>query len=98
MPANARIGDNICCGSKNMDGSPDVYANSIKIVRQGDKCTGHGCWPPRPNISGSPDVFANAIPVHRVGDQWAVHCCCTPKCKCHPSTQCSGSPTVFSNG
>jgi uncharacterized Zn-binding protein involved in type VI secretion len=96
MPANARIGDQVCCGSKNAKGSPNVFVNSIPQVRLGDICTGHGCFPPRPCISGSPNVFANSIPVHRIGDKWPPHCC--PKKGCHPSTQCSGSPNVFSNG
>ena len=97
MPANARIGDAVCCGSVCAKGSPDVFANSIAQVRLGDICSGHGCFPPRPNISGSPTVFANSIPVHRIGDKWPPHGG-GPGCMAHPSTQCSGSPTVFSNG
>ena len=38
------------------------------IVRLGDVCTGHGCWPPRPNVEASPNVFVNSIAVHRLYD------------------------------
>jgi len=44
------------------------------VVRLGDICTGHGCWPPRQNIEASPNVFVNGRGVHRLGDAWAVHC------------------------
>lgn len=63
-------------------------------VRLGDICSGHGCFPPRPNAQGSPNVYCNGRPVHRVTDAWAVHCCVT----CHPSVLAAGSPTVFANG
>jgi uncharacterized Zn-binding protein involved in type VI secretion len=65
-------------------------------ARKGDKDTGHGCWPPRPNVEGSPDVFINNRPAHRQGDKWAVHCC--PRRGCHDSVLAQGSPTVFTNG
>lgn len=64
-------------------------------VRLGDICTGHGCFPPRPNIEASSDVFIDGIGAHRVGDAWASHCCGIP---CHGGTQATGSPTVFVNG
>jgi uncharacterized Zn-binding protein involved in type VI secretion len=60
-----------------------------------DLCTGHGCWPPRPNVQGSENVFVNSRPHHRLDDAWMVHCC--PTGGCHPSTTCSGSTTVFVN-
>ena len=44
------------------------------VVRLGDICTGHGCWPPRQNIEASQNVFVNGRGVHRLGDAWAVHC------------------------
>lgn len=66
------------------------------VVRLGDICTGHGCWPPRPNVSASGDVFTNNIGTHRVGDGWAPHCCC-PIPAVHASSQASGSPNVFVN-
>lgn len=62
--------------------------------RLGDVCTGHSCYPPRPNIQASPNVFVNGIPWHRQTDAWAVHCCGPP---CHASVLCAGSPTVFVN-
>ena len=65
------------------------------VVRLGDICTGHGCYPPRPNDQGSPDVFVNGIPVHRTSDHWSVHCCPPP---CHDSNLAAGSSTVFANG
>lgn len=66
------------------------------VSRQGDTCTGHGGFPPRPSTSGSPDVFINSIPAHRVGDSWAVHCDPTPSC--HGGAAASGSGSVFVNG
>jgi uncharacterized Zn-binding protein involved in type VI secretion len=65
------------------------------VTRLGDNCTGHGCWPSRPNNSASENVYADTIPVHRQGDSWSVHCCLA---LCHASTLASGSSTVFANG
>lgn len=62
-------------------------------VRLGDVCTGHGCYPSRPNIAASENVFINNIGAHRVGDAWAVHCCM----RCHGSHQSSGSSNVYIN-
>ena len=64
-------------------------------VRLGDICTGHSCWPSRPNVSASPNVFINNLGAHRVGDAWAEHCCGP---ECHSSAQASGSPNVYVNG
>jgi uncharacterized Zn-binding protein involved in type VI secretion len=64
-------------------------------VRLSDVCTGHSCWPSRPNASASTDVFINARGAHRVGDRWQSHCCGPA---CHDSNQASGSPNVFVNG
>lgn len=63
--------------------------------RLGDICTGHACFPPRPNIQGSPNVFVNNIPIHRETDAWAVHCC---GAACHGGNLAAGSPDVFVNG
>lgn len=65
------------------------------VTRLGDNCTGHGCWPPRPNNQASPNVFVNGIAVHRQGDGWAVHCCGPA---CHAGNLASGSATVYVNG
>lgn len=66
-------------------------------VRLGDNCTGHGCWPPRPNSSASGDVIINGKGAHRVGDAWNPHTCpAIPET--HGSVQASGSGTVFVNG
>lgn len=64
------------------------------VVRLGDICSGHGCWPSRPNDQGSADVFTNNIPTHRLGDHWTTHCCPPP---CHDSNLAAGDPTVFAN-
>jgi len=63
------------------------------IVRLGDYCSGHGCWPPRPNDSASPDFFVNDKEGHRLGDHWTIHCCET----CHDGLQASASPDFFLN-
>jgi len=66
-------------------------------VRLTDRCTGHGCWPPRANAGASGAVFANSLGAHRVGDPWQPHTCpAIPET--HASTQASGSPTVFVEG
>jgi len=64
------------------------------VARLGDTCTGHGCWPARPNDIASEDVFVNGIGAHRQSDHWVSHCCET----CHDSILASGSSTVFVNG
>lgn len=70
------------------------------VVRLGDTCTGHDCFPPRECISGSDNVFANNLPAHRVNDTWSVHTCTHPGVPHgqHDSIQATGSNTVFVNG
>ena len=63
------------------------------IVRLGDKCSGHGCWPPRSNNEASSNVFVNDLGVHRLGDSWEIHCCES----CHSGVASSSSLTVFCN-
>lgn len=65
------------------------------IVRLGDTCSGHGCYPSRANISASENVFVNGRGVHRVGDSWDTHCCGPV---CHGGIAATGSSTVFVNG
>lgn len=65
-------------------------------VRLGDVCTGHGCFPSRPNDEGSPNVFVNDLPSHRLTDHWVTHCC-PPPSPCHDSVAAEGSPNVFVN-
>lgn len=65
------------------------------VARLYDKCSGHGCFPPRVNNEASEDVFVNSKGVHRVGDFWIPHKC---NKKMHDSTLAEGSPTVFVNG
>ncbi|EJF07102.1 hypothetical protein ThvES_00008070 [Thiovulum sp. ES] len=66
------------------------------IVRQGDFCSGHQCFPPRPSENGSPDVLVNSKSKHRVGDKWAMHSCGDPT-KGHKGVQLTGSSTVLVN-
>lgn len=62
-------------------------------VRLHDICTGHGCFPPRPNATASTNVFINNLGSHKVGDSWLSHCCNG----CHDGVQGSGSPNVYVN-
>lgn len=64
------------------------------ICVKGDICTGHGCYPPRPNTSWSPNVFAEKRNVHRLTDTWMLHCCGD----CHIGVTAQASTTVFCNG
>lgn len=57
------------------------------VTRQGDACTGHGAFPPRPSTAGSATVFANGMPLGRVGDPVACG-----------SSVAAGSPNVFAGG
>lgn len=66
-----------------------------RAVRLGDVCTGHGCYPSRPNSTASSNVFINKRGSHRLGDGWQAHCCGLP---CHGSSAAQGSPNVFVNG
>lgn len=68
---------------------------SRSVTRLGDKCSGHGCFPPRVNDQASSDVFVNGIGAHRQGDHWVTHCCGN---SCHDSSLAKGSSTVFVNG
>jgi hypothetical protein len=45
------------------------------VARFADKCSGHGCFPSRPNIGASGNVFVNGKGVQRLGDPYASHCC-----------------------
>ena len=69
-------------------------ANAKRVVRLRDLCTGHGCWPPRPNDEASPNVFINRRGAHRLRDHWEVHCCGGG---CHDGRAASGSRTVYVN-
>lgn len=64
------------------------------VVREGDVCSGHSCYPPRISTSWSPDVFVDGLPVERFGDTLAVHCCGP---SCHPGVHI-GQRTVYANG
>jgi uncharacterized Zn-binding protein involved in type VI secretion len=64
-------------------------------ARYADLCTGHSCYPSRPNNEGSPDVFINDRNAHRRGDSWEKHCC--SKMGCHGAITIEGSSNVFVN-
>lgn len=94
MPAVSRIGDSVstnhgCDGSTTMaQGSSDVLANNIGVVRVGDLDTvhrygGRGCSSQHSVAlsSGSGTVFVNGLALGRVGDG--------------SETLSSGSPNVF---
>ena len=66
------------------------------VHRHTDICTGHGCFPARPNAEASPDVFVNGRGWHCVGHGWQPHGC--PVCPPHGGALAAGSPTVFVNG
>jgi uncharacterized Zn-binding protein involved in type VI secretion len=68
---------------------------SRSVCRLGDKCSGHGCFPPRPNDQASSNVFVNGIGTHRQTDHWPIHCCGDT---CHTSNLAKGSSTVYVNG
>jgi uncharacterized Zn-binding protein involved in type VI secretion len=63
------------------------------VVRLGDVCSGHGCWPSRPNDEASSNVIVNNKGTHRLGDHWITHCCES----CHDGVASSSSLTVFVN-
>lgn len=65
------------------------------VVRKGDTCTGHGCFPSRANVEGSDFVTIEDIPVHCVGHAWATHCCGPA---CHDSVQGSGADYISIEG
>lgn len=66
------------------------------VCRQNDICTGHGCWPPRPNSSWSENVICNSRGVHRSSDGWLPHTC-PPIPETHASNLAAGSSTVYAN-
>ena len=67
------------------------------IVRAGDPCSGHGCWPPRANGGASGNVCVNGRGAHRKGDAWGPHTCPDIP-ETHAGTASSGSASVFING
>jgi len=65
-----------------------------QIARLGDRCSGHGCFPSRPNDQASSNVLCNNKGIHRKTDHWTSHCCVG----CHDSVLAEGSNTVIING
>lgn len=65
------------------------------LSRIGDKCSGHGCYPPRIGITSSSNVFINNKGAHTQGDEWEEHYCGSSH---HNATSTGGSSTVYVNG
>jgi uncharacterized Zn-binding protein involved in type VI secretion len=63
----ARVGDTMSHGNTLTNGSPNVTADSLAVVRVGDiyNCPTHGSVL---MVSGSSNVFANGVAVCRLGD------------------------------
>jgi len=81
MPRTSRItdlgsGHGCFPPSPAIEGSPDVFINDLKALRQGDALAPHGCsnCPPhaRAVSGGSPSVYVNGKPLARLGD--AINC------------------------
>tara|TARA_Y100000034_G_scaffold77608_1_gene93280 strand:- start:202 stop:495 length:294 start_codon:yes stop_codon:yes gene_type:complete len=78
MPAVTRIGDDDvphCSGMVRIEGSGNVFCNSIAISRQGDLNTPHlkpcgiiCCGHAAPITTGSGTVFVNGVGCGRIGD------------------------------
>lgn len=71
-----------------IDGSPNIFVNSLEAIRVSDPYDIHCCPPCHGGTAaeGSPDVFYNSLAAHRIGD--AVSC---------GSYAAQGSPDVFIN-
>jgi uncharacterized Zn-binding protein involved in type VI secretion len=67
----------------------------MPAARMFDICSGHSCYPPRPNRDGSHNVLINGRSAHRVGDPWFSHHC---HHHTHDGITVTGSGTVFVNG
>ena len=65
-------------------------------TREDDKCSGHGCWPPRDPMTYSPTVFINGKAAIRRTDLYKSHEC--PLMGAHMGELVKGSSTVFING
>lgn len=72
-------------------------ANQKPAARHRDLCTGHLCFPPRPNATASPNVRINGRGAVRKGDGWLPHKCCED-CGSHSGDLSKGSNTVKING
>ena len=97
MPAVTRLGDS-CTGHgcwpprPSTGASPNVYANGIAVLRQGDAWAAHTC-PSIPEThasalaAGSSTVYVNGKQIGRIGDPVACG-----------SVVASGSGDVFAGG
>lgn len=95
MPKITRVADPVSCGDHLAEGSPDVFANNLPVVRLNDPTTGHGCFPSTVIISTVKTVYANNILVSAVGvSNIETHCCVI----CHSGSVSDGSPNVFAEG
>lgn len=71
MPGVARKDLDIA-GGVAIEGSENVFINSLGAVRIGDKVASHGLSPHTPTppmVEGSTNVFVNGIGVCRAGDE-----------------------------
>ena len=74
MPGIARK-DEDAAGGIAIEGSENVFANGLSVVRIGDRVESHGLPPHSPSppmVEGSSTVFVNGIEVCREGD--AANC------------------------
>lgn len=96
MPAVVRLGD-VCTGHDacparvNIEGSPNVFVNSLAVHRVGDAWAAHGCavHPAHTGIAvtGSNTVYVNKKQLCRIGD--LISC---------GSSMATGSGNVFAGG
>ncbi len=63
---------------------------------EGDLCTGHDDFPPRPGKASNSGVYVNGKAVHVQGDKWNTHCNSRPRC--HDGIVVGGSQSVLVNG
>lgn len=94
MPQIARLGDPVNCpGTDTLaEGSGNVFANGLPVVRVLTDYTAGHCHPPVQIVLGSSTVFVNGISVARVGDpNSSPSCSGTP----HSGVVSVGSPDVY---
>ena len=79
------------CVGPTIDGSNDVFINSLNAIRKGDPGIHAACCGPNnfKTNQGSPNVFVNGKPLVRMNDQ-TKHCGGMGK-------MINGSPNVFVN-
>ena len=68
-----------------------------EVSLKGHICSGHGCWPPRPNGQGSDWFSIDGIPVHLETHYWLPHTCPSIP-ETHSSVLAAGSPLFSIDG